>query len=157
MIGTTDNRDQGHDDPKVDVVADPARPRDPARRRTRRVGRGDAADPPHEREGRDDRGNVLRGGAVEFFERALAGLINNDYRGTPPGTYSHSVFTGHGTLRPDLEREPGQAGRARRQDVEVPRPDTLRARTIASRRTSSRIWAHARATRSPGRMRPRSS
>ncbi len=41
-------------------------------------------------------GNVLRGGTIEFFQGPWR-VVDNDFRGTVPGTYSHGVFAGHGT------------------------------------------------------------
>jgi hypothetical protein len=41
-------------------------------------------------------GNVLRGGTVEFFGGPWR-IVDNDYRGTPPGTVCHGVFAGHET------------------------------------------------------------
>jgi hypothetical protein len=40
--------------------------------------------------------NVLRGGPIEFFEGPWR-VEDNEFRGTIPGTFSHGVFTGHGT------------------------------------------------------------
>jgi hypothetical protein len=40
--------------------------------------------------------NILRGGTIEFFDGPWR-IVDNDFRGTPPGTISHGVFTGHGT------------------------------------------------------------
>ena len=40
--------------------------------------------------------NILRGGPIEFFGGPWR-IVDNDFRGTPPGTFSHGVFTGHGT------------------------------------------------------------
>lgn len=51
-------------------------------------------------------GNILRGGPIEFFDGPWM-IVNNDYRGTPVGTYSHGVFTGHGTY--DLRIEGNRA------------------------------------------------
>lgn len=96
VIGTTDNRDRGHDDPKFDVtiarldieIPPPANPSGwvEAMRliRLTNARSGTIA------------GNVLRGGVVEFFGGPWQ-ILDNEYKGTPPGTYSHSVFTGHGT------------------------------------------------------------
>jgi hypothetical protein len=96
VIGTTDNHDQGHDDLKFGVVitrldleipppADPAKWVEAMRLiRLTNARSGMIA------------GNILRGGVVEFFGGPWQ-VINNDYRGTPPGTFSHGVFTGHGT------------------------------------------------------------
>ena len=97
LIGTTDNRDQGHDDPKFDVSitrldleipppADTSKWVEAMRLIRLTNARGGMI-----------AGNVLRGGVVEFFGGPWQ-VLNNDYRGTPPGTYSHSVFTGHGTF-----------------------------------------------------------
>ena len=41
-------------------------------------------------------GNVLHGGSIEFFDGPWQ-MLNNDFRGTPPGTISHAVFVGHKT------------------------------------------------------------
>ena len=41
-------------------------------------------------------GNILFGGPIEFFDGPWQ-FVNNDLRGTPAGTYSHGVFTGHAT------------------------------------------------------------
>ncbi|MDR3635092.1 MAG: hypothetical protein P4L84_14905 [Isosphaeraceae bacterium] len=38
--------------------------------------------------------NTLRGGDIEFFSGPWR-IESNDYRGTPPGTYSDSVFSAH--------------------------------------------------------------
>ena len=40
--------------------------------------------------------NILRGGPIEFFDGPWR-IVDNDFRGTLPGTFSHGVFTGHGT------------------------------------------------------------
>jgi hypothetical protein len=96
VIGTTDNRDRGHDDPKFDVAltrldleipppADPSTWVEAMRLiRLTNARSGMIA------------GNVLRGGPIEFFGGPWQ-VINNDDRGTPAGTFSHGVFTGHGT------------------------------------------------------------
>jgi hypothetical protein len=41
-------------------------------------------------------GNVLRGGPIEFFDGPWR-VVDNDFRGTPPATFSHGVFVGHQT------------------------------------------------------------
>ena len=96
VIGTTDSRDQGHNDLKVNVVltrldleippaADPTKWVEAIRLvRLTNAKSGMIA------------GNILRGGTIEFFDGPWQ-LVNNDFRGTPPGTYSHGVFAGHGT------------------------------------------------------------
>src|SRR5262249_38081477 len=38
--------------------------------------------------------NTLRGGPIEFFEGPWR-ILDNDYRGTLPATYSHGVFEAH--------------------------------------------------------------
>ncbi len=38
--------------------------------------------------------NILRGGPIEFFEGPWQ-IVDNQFRGTPPGTFSPGVFTGH--------------------------------------------------------------
>ncbi len=96
VIGTTDNRDQGHDDPKFNVSitrldleipppADPSKWVEAMRLIRLTNARGGMI-----------AGNILRGGLIEFFDGPWQ-VLNNDFRGTPPGTYSHGVFTGHGT------------------------------------------------------------
>lgn len=41
-------------------------------------------------------GNRLRGGSIEFFHGPWL-ITDNDYRGTPPGTFSHGLLVGHET------------------------------------------------------------
>lgn len=96
VIGTTDNRDQGHNDLKVNITL------------TRLDLEGPAAEDPSKwveavrlvrltnARGGNITGNILRGGPIEFFDGPWR-IVNNDYRGTPPGTYSHGVFGGHDT------------------------------------------------------------
>ncbi len=38
--------------------------------------------------------NVLRGGTIEFFDGPWQ-IVDNDYRGTPAGSFSHGFLTGH--------------------------------------------------------------
>ena len=40
-------------------------------------------------------GNTLRGGPIEFFEGPWR-IVDNEFRGTVPGTVSHGVFAAHG-------------------------------------------------------------
>ncbi len=96
VIGITDNLDQGHDERKVNVA----------------FTRLDLDIPPVENRGgwvdamrlmRLVRavsgvieGNVLRGGPIEFFEGPWR-IVDNTLDGTPAGTFSHGVFTGHVT------------------------------------------------------------
>ena len=58
--------------------------------------------------------NVLRGGMIEFFDGPWR-IVDNDFRGTPPGTYSHAVFAGHGThdivVRGNKTRSDGPSGK----------------------------------------------
>ncbi len=96
VIGTTDNKDPGQHAPKFHVVltrldleippaADPTKWIEATRLiRLTNARSGEIA------------GNILRGGPVEFFDGPWL-VLNNDFRGTPPGTSSHGVFTGHGT------------------------------------------------------------
>ena len=96
VIGMTDNFDRGHDDPKFNVVfkhldleipaaANPAGWVDSLRlMRLYRAKSGVIE------------GNILRGGMIEFFDGPWR-IVDNDFRGTPPGSYSHAVFAGHGT------------------------------------------------------------
>ncbi len=59
-------------------------------------------------------GNILRGGTIEFFGGPWR-VVDNDFRGTPPGTISHSVFTGHGVhdvlVRGNRARAQGPSGK----------------------------------------------
>ena len=59
-------------------------------------------------------GNVLRGGTIEFLQGPWR-IIDNDFRGTVPGTFSHGVFTGHGThdlvLKGNRARDVGESGK----------------------------------------------
>jgi hypothetical protein len=96
VIGMTDNFDQGHDDVKVNIA----------------FTRLDLEIPPLEKhEGWADalrlmrlmrakcgviEGNILRGGPVEFLEGPWR-IVDNQFQGTLPGTFSHGVFEGHGT------------------------------------------------------------
>src|SRR5262249_50305291 len=41
-------------------------------------------------------GNRLRGGPIEFFDGPWQ-VVDNEFRGTPPGTFSHGFITGHNT------------------------------------------------------------
>jgi hypothetical protein len=96
VIGTTDNKDQVQRDPKFNIAltrldleipapADPSKWVESMRLvRLTNARSGTIA------------GNVLRGGPVEFFDGPWH-VLDNDFRGTPPGTYSHGVFTGHNT------------------------------------------------------------
>jgi hypothetical protein len=59
-------------------------------------------------------GNILRGGTIEFFDGPWR-IVDNDYRGTLPGCYSHCVFAGHGThdllIRGNKTRSDGPSGK----------------------------------------------
>src|SRR5262249_27351660 len=115
VIGMTDNFESGHDDPKFNVVFRKLDLEIPA-----------AADP----NGWVDslrlmrlfraksgviEGNSLRGGMIEFFDGPWR-IIDNDYRGTPIGTYSHAVFAGHGAhdilVRGNRTRSDGPSGKS---------------------------------------------
>ena len=96
VIGMTDNLDNGHDELKVNIA----------------FTRLDLEMPPVDKAGgwveavrlmrliRAKNGviteNILRGGPIEFFGGPWR-IVDNDYRGVLPGTFSHGVFTGHGT------------------------------------------------------------
>ncbi len=96
VIGMADQFDAGHDQPMVNVT----------------ITRLDLEIPPVEKpEGWIEAlrlmrliraksgviaGNRLRGGPIEFLDGPWA-IVDNDFRGTIPGTYSHGVFEGHGT------------------------------------------------------------
>ena len=96
VIGTTDNKDQAHPELKVNIVltrldleippaADPSKWIEAMRLIRLTNARGGMI-----------AGNILRGGPIEFFDGPWQ-LLNNDFRGTPPGTISHGIFVGHGT------------------------------------------------------------
>jgi hypothetical protein len=96
VIGMADQFDPGHDQPIVNVT----------------LSRLDLEIPPIEK--REEwtealrlmrlvrcksgvvAGNRLRGGPIEFLDGPWK-ILDNDFRGTIPGTYSHGVFEGHGT------------------------------------------------------------
>jgi hypothetical protein len=96
VIGTTDNQDQGHDALKVGLTLTGLDLETPA-----------ATDPSkwvedvrlmrftNARAGVVSK-NVLRGGPIEFFDGPWQ-FMENDFRGTPAGTFSYAVFAGHGT------------------------------------------------------------
>jgi hypothetical protein len=114
VIGMTDNFERGHDDPKFNVVlrhldleipaaANPAAWVDSLRlMRLYRAKSGVIE------------ANVLRGGMIEFFDGPWR-IVDNDFRGTPPGTYSHAVFASHGThdivVRGNKTRSDGPSGK----------------------------------------------
>jgi hypothetical protein len=94
VIGMTDNFDPGYDETKVNVVftgLDLEHPtvENPAGwveavRLMRLI---------HVRSGVIAR-NTLRGGVIEFFDGPWE-IVDNVYRGTPPGTFSHGFVAGH--------------------------------------------------------------
>jgi hypothetical protein len=96
MIGMTDNSEPGYSDlksqvvfKKLDLEIPPAD--DPSKwieavRLYRLVGASSGA----------IIGNRLRGGPIEFFHGPWQ-IVDNEFRGTPPGTYSHGFVTGHFT------------------------------------------------------------
>jgi hypothetical protein len=59
-------------------------------------------------------GNKLRGGPIEFFDGPWR-IVDNDFRGTVPATYSHCVFSGHLThdllVRGNRTRADGPSGK----------------------------------------------
>ena len=70
-------------------------------------------------------GNILRGGPIEFFDGPWQ-LLNNDFRGTPPGTHLARHLRRPRHVRRADPGQPGQAGPACRQDLAVPRADPPR-------------------------------
>ncbi len=114
VIGMTDNFDQGHDDPRCNVVLKHLDLESPASEnpsawvdalrlmRLNRAKSGVIAD------------NVLRGGMIEFFDGPWH-ITGNQFHGTPPGTISHAVFAGHGThdliVRSNVTRSVGPSGK----------------------------------------------
>jgi hypothetical protein len=94
VIGMTDNLDQGHDDLKVNVVfthldleVPPVEKHDGWVEAVRlmRLIRARSGVISH---------NKLRGGTIECFDGPWQ-MVGNDFRGAPPGTFSHGVFTAH--------------------------------------------------------------
>jgi hypothetical protein len=94
IIGMTDNLEPGYDIRKVNVVF------------SRLDLEGPAVENPggwvdavrlmrlcHARSGAIAE-NVLRGGPIEFFDGPWQ-IVDNQFRGTPPGTFSHGFLTGH--------------------------------------------------------------
>jgi hypothetical protein len=114
VIGMTDNLDQGHDDLKVNIVFKrldveiPPVPNSAGWSEALRLMRLMRA-----KSGVIE-GNVLRGGPIEFFEGPWQ-IVDNDFRGTLPGTFSHGVFEGHGThdivVRGNKTRADGPSGK----------------------------------------------
>ncbi len=96
VIGMTDNLEPGYNDSKSQVVfrnldleippADEPNKWNEALRLYRLVGAASGAIV----------GNKLRGGPIEFFSGPWQ-VIDNEFRGTPPGTYSHGFVVGHYT------------------------------------------------------------
>jgi hypothetical protein len=96
VIGLTDSFEPGHNDPKSNVVfrnldleippADDPSKWVEALRLYRLVGGSSGA----------IIGNRLRGGPIEFFHGPWQ-ILDNDFRGTPPGTFSHNFVVGHYT------------------------------------------------------------
>jgi hypothetical protein len=96
VIGMTDNSDRGHDDPKFNIILkhldveipaseNPAGWVDSVRlMRLSNAKSGAIAD------------NILRGGMIEFFDGPWR-VVNNEFRGTPAGNYSNTVFAAHRT------------------------------------------------------------
>ncbi len=114
VIGVTDNLDQGHDDQKVnitfrhlDLEIPPALNREGWVEALRLIRLFRAKSGVIE-------GNTLRGGPIEFFEGPWR-IVDNDFRGTPKGTFSHGVFEGHGThdmlVRGNKTRADGPSGK----------------------------------------------
>ena len=100
-------------------------------------------------------GNRLRGGPIEFFHGPWR-FEDNEFRGTPPGTFSHGFLVGHYTrdllIRGNRTSSPPPSGKTWRFLVL-----TNASQFDRIERTSWRGSALARTTRSPGSMRPRSS
>ena len=85
MIGMTDNFDQGHDDPKFNIIFKQLDLEIPAASQPGGVGRRAAADAADRAKSGVIAGNILRGGMIEFFDGPWR-IVDNDFRGTPPGT-----------------------------------------------------------------------
>ncbi len=114
LIGMTDNFDQGHDDPKFKLVfrnldleipasENPAGWVDSLRLMRLKRARSGVIE-----------GNILRGGMIEFFDGPWR-IVNNEFRGTTPGSYSHAVFAGHGVhdvlVQNNVTRSVGASGK----------------------------------------------
>ena len=85
VIGTTDNKDQGHPELEGERRPDPARPRDPAGRGPLEVGRGDAADPADQCSRRHDRRQHPPRRPDRVLRRSLAVRSTTISGGRPPG------------------------------------------------------------------------
>ncbi len=154
VIGTTDNRDQGKNNYKAGLVmtrldlespapADPSKWTEAVRLMRLTNAKGGMI-----------AGNILFGGPIEFFDGPWQ-FVNNDLRGTPAGTYSHGVFTGHATHDVTIKGN-------RAKPVE-PSGKIWRFLVLTHRSAGDRIEDNviedigcATETRSPGRTSPRS-
>ena len=114
LIGMTDNFDQGHDDPKFNVVFRHLDLEIPASENP--AGWVDSLGLMRLKRARSGviEGNILRGGMIEFFDGPWR-IVNNEFRGTPPGSYSHAVFAGHGVhdvlVQNNVTRSVGGSGK----------------------------------------------
>ena len=64
-------------------------------------------------------GNTLRGGPIEFFQGPWR-IVDNEFRGTVPGTVSHGVFAAHGPHDLLVRGNRARDQRAQWQDLAVP-------------------------------------
>ncbi|MBV8268506.1 MAG: hypothetical protein JO252_19425 [Planctomycetaceae bacterium] len=114
VIGTTDNRDSGHNELKLglaftrlDLATPPAANPADWEEAPRLIRLADA-------EGGRIEGNTLRGGPVELFEGPWT-VADNDYRGTVPGTFAPAAIGGHYTfdlvVRNNRARPVGPSGK----------------------------------------------
>ena len=69
--------------------------------------------------------NRLKGGPVELCDGPWE-IVDNEYRGTMPGTVSQNVIAAHHHHRPGRARQPGPADWPERQDMAVPGADGQR-------------------------------
>ncbi|HEV3163653.1 MAG TPA: hypothetical protein VGZ22_06405 [Isosphaeraceae bacterium] len=114
VIGTTDNHDQGHHDPKagifiegLDIVGPPAAHPGTWEEAPRlmRLVTGQCGTIAN---------NTLRGGTIEFMHGPWS-IEKNRYQGTPEWTYTPTVFAGHHThdlsLKDNRARPAGPSGK----------------------------------------------
>jgi hypothetical protein len=130
VIGTTDNKDQGHDglkagltltelDVETPAAADSSKWVEDVRLMRFTNARGGLV-----------ARNVLRGGPIEFFDGPWQ-FLDNRFLGTPAGTFSYGVFTGHGTHDVEIRRN--------RTSQEPTSGKTWRFLTLTHRGSNDRI------------------
>jgi len=96
VIGTTDNKDQGHNDLKVNLTLAELDLETPAAEDSSKWVEDMRLMRFTNAHGGLVTKCVLRGGPIEFFDGPWH-FVENQFRGTPAGKFSYGVFAGHGT------------------------------------------------------------